>query len=1250
MAAKSEGFDMVLPLLVRRLIIETSVGLVSVDMPGGTGVAASGFDGVIVTIEASPFVPEGTSVWELSVGGGQAKAEDDYSKRVISPNSTATAEITYVEVILEPWTKARSWSNSHLDDGRWRDVLGYNLDRVHAWLDIAPATTVWLAGRLGRNMPGVQVLSEWWRETWIPSTRIPLGEQIVLAGREKAAEEFLSCVASGQSIITVRGDLRAEEYFAFVSAAVMASNEVDASMIGSRTLIVSDASSLAQLISQSQPLVILLEDAAAARNLPQHHPHQIVIVAPPGASADVDVPRIHANAVEAQLLTFGLPRDEAARLATLGRRSFLAMRRHLANTPSLLTPPWAESPDTARRRLLMLGSWDDSSAEDRRLVSQFVGTPYERVQDLANQLSSGSDIPFMSRTGDIWYIPAIEDAWELLAPSITSDDPVAFRDIYLEVLTERDPVWDLEPSVRWRAAVDGIARHFSRSLRDGLVKSIALFSVNDTSVPGTSGLSGSQWVRRLVMELLGKANADATYRLWASLTDVLPLLAEASPEAFLEGMRVGLTGTSPQHAMMFTDSVSDDFMGNSSSLHSHFLWALEILAWSPIYFDDAVDVLAQLAVIDPGGNLGSRPLRSLVGILSSWSPNTCASAERRVRAMERISLRQPSIADVLFHNLLPDGNGFQDIHPGPQFHEWKTVSQVLPEDQRRVTDAAFRLLMDSDETFESYLSMIDRVGAMSPGQRSALASRIEDLCSGLDDDEQRRHIFEKLRDLIARHREYSNAQWALPERELIDLERACNAAQPRDPIRRLAWLFTSSLVCLGDVPKRDNFAAYEAELESRRADAIREILTNGGLDEIDSLASLTSEPYLVGIALADASTTFDTELLEWLESDDAIRRGTAAGYARKRIQIGGTDTLTELLAVTSSPLAQARLLCNTPDIEIAWSKLSTLNENVAENYWREFVPFGLGPGFPFAVETAWKLMDAGRPGAALQLILQYGLKQDTIEVAEVTTSGLELLLQMGEQNELRSLDSYSLESLFELIAKRREQLGRQRVVNLEWQYFPMLGAFSDAPTLHDALVEDPAFFVEVTCLLYKPASAEGTDEDADDSAVEQRRIMATRAFEVLHSFHRCPGVGVDGILELEELRTWVTIARHGFAEADRADIGDLSIGELLAYAPDDGGGIAIPRAIREILEELRSGRIEEGLQIAIRNRRGMTSRNPLDGGQQEWSLAQQFRLQAELVDEWPRTRKVLIELAEAYEIEARRNDESAERRHRGLGW
>ena len=88
--------------------------------------------------------------------------------------------------------------------------------------------------------------------------------------------------------------------------------------------------------------------------------------------------------------------------------------------------------------------------------------------------------------------------------------------------------------------------------------------------------------------------------------------------------------------------------------------------------------------------------------------------------------------------------------------------------------------------------------------------------------------------------------------------------------------------------------------------------------------------------------------------------------------------------------------------------------------------------------------------------------------------------------------------------------------------------------------------------------------------------------------------------------------------------------------------------MRELLEEVRNDRIEKGLLTGLVNQRGVTSRGLSDGGEQEWELAESCRRRAKTSEEWPRTRKLLLRLADHYEREARSEDEEAERHRRGL--
>jgi hypothetical protein len=176
------------PRLVRRLILETTPGLVELGMPAGDGVAAGDWDGSVRTTEATAWVPDGLSVWELSVNSSpNKKADEDYSKRTDTPDGTPTADCTYVEAILRPWTARATWATGKRSDPVWRDVKVLGLDDIETWLEAAPITWAWLSEELGLSPYGLRTGLTWWRG-WAGQTNPALTPGVVLAGRTDTAK------------------------------------------------------------------------------------------------------------------------------------------------------------------------------------------------------------------------------------------------------------------------------------------------------------------------------------------------------------------------------------------------------------------------------------------------------------------------------------------------------------------------------------------------------------------------------------------------------------------------------------------------------------------------------------------------------------------------------------------------------------------------------------------------------------------------------------------------------------------------------------------------------------------------------------------------------------------------------------------------------------------------------------------------------------------------------------------------------
>ena len=156
-----------LPELIRRLILATIPELSRLDMPSGSAVWLSGWDGQFTADIGNAWVPKGSSAWELSCRGDVGtKANDDYRKRTDPPQGVPGATATFVFVTARQWSGKEQWSEARRADGKWADVRSYDASDLAAWLGEASAVAEWFGGVIGKlPSDGYTTLDEWW-ENW----------------------------------------------------------------------------------------------------------------------------------------------------------------------------------------------------------------------------------------------------------------------------------------------------------------------------------------------------------------------------------------------------------------------------------------------------------------------------------------------------------------------------------------------------------------------------------------------------------------------------------------------------------------------------------------------------------------------------------------------------------------------------------------------------------------------------------------------------------------------------------------------------------------------------------------------------------------------------------------------------------------------------------------------------------------------------------------------------------------------------
>jgi hypothetical protein len=163
------------------------------------------------------------------------------------------------------------------------------------------------------------------------------------------------------------------------------------------------------------------------------------------------------------------------------------------------------------------------------------------------------------------------------------------------------------------------------------------------------------------------ANADRSGQLWSSLSDVLPTLAEASPDRFLDAVDAGLD--SGGLSAVFDPEAEGTPFG--SPTHTGLLWSLEALAWSPHHLGSAALASARLTQLDPGGRWANRPDRSLNQVFLPWRPQTMATPDERLAVIDMLRrCAAPQVAWPFLAGLLPTPHSISETSYQPRWREW----------------------------------------------------------------------------------------------------------------------------------------------------------------------------------------------------------------------------------------------------------------------------------------------------------------------------------------------------------------------------------------------------------------------------------------------------------------------------------------------------------------------------------------------------------------------------------------------------
>ena len=468
------------------------------------------------------------------------------------------------------------------------------------------------------------------------------------------------------------------------------------------------------------------------------------------------------------------------------------------------------------------------------------------------------------------------ESWQLLGRLLFDDTVWRFKEFAVSVLREPDPALDLEPDQRFAASVYGKERLHSSRLRKGLAESLALMGTFPNALSSCVNGTIDSISRSAVKEIL----ADCNWALWASVNDVLPLLAEAAPDAFLDAVDSAIHSDSGAFNGVFAQ---EDPGAMGRTYITGVLWGLETLAWEPAYLVQACRVLADLAAIDPGGKWANRPSTSMTSILLPWLPQTCATTEKRHAAVRLVVTRQPEVGWKLLLSLLPKNHTSSS---GTHKPIWRPF---IPEDWKQgVSRSQYceDVLFYSDLALQMAGDDVGRLAVLVDGYfnlpveaRQIIRERLSSGGVQSLGEDMRFRLWQALNHLTTNHRKFADSEnWKVPDGSLEELDVIADLLRPTAPEVRHKRLFAGNDFELYE--ETDNYEEQEAKLAVRRQEAVGEIYLAGGKELLTAFIKEVGEPWRVGSALgALGQPEYDQWILPaLLKADENSLVQFAGGY------------------------------------------------------------------------------------------------------------------------------------------------------------------------------------------------------------------------------------------------------------------------------------------------------------------------------------------------------------------------------------
>lgn len=1174
---------------------------------GREGVGAAGYDGESYITEElkNDYFPTGYSVWEISNQDNiKSKANLDYEKRL----SNADTQKTYIQATFRKWNDKEKWVEEKNKDNKWKKVIALDCDDFERIFNTpqSGSARLRLLTALGKVTTGVKFIESEWNSIFSRLREKQLQPEIYLTGQTRAIADLDGFLIEKNGVKYIRNKFSSCDSKAFLYAFFIHNKGRFNSVI-----IVGNKDVLDHLINMNYSGIIIVDPilSLSGETFYRCNSSNAKILAPI-YSKDPITNEILLNSIsnvdfKKLLQKIGFSDEEARRYTTLSNGSLTYLNYFINNTLPKSSLRLCEKSYT----ILSIGSWDGNFHGDVKVLESLAKVPYSEIEiNVANM--EQDEFPFISgKERKVLSYNKI-GAWFFFAPYITPTFIDSFLKEAYNVLTNIDPKWELSSDKRFAAELYGKKAEYSTSIKKGIAETLLYMMVFADRATNSKNYLISR-IKGLLINIY--KNLD-TWQKWASVDPILPILAEADPDMFLEYLERTIADKQQLFVELFTDDRDAFPLGGCK--HTGLLWGLELTLCLPQFSKRSADILMELALIDPGGTWSNRPKNSLTRIFLYWLPQIPLKIEDRLSILKSLYKKHADTAISILKSIINTSSSGEIYYP-------KITKYELWKDNKNDTSlyyselCNFYLEVASDQP-KGIVFLLENLGF-----HRSLQFNLYELLNKIDisdwNDSDRLKLWEKVRDDIWAYNQFEgNPNWQITPQGKETLRALYDKFKPKDKILLYSKYFEQELRLseYDDVPK--DFKEREIYNRNFQKNALKRFLEEFGLDKLLTLVESSEDTYAIVRALEDIKDLdpiFDF-IPMCLNSDNLNLINFAQLLLYHIYNVKQQFILSYISKSTFDDITKSKILASLPygkDIKILLDQSSNI---IREKYWANLSLVSIDHNSEYIEEIASELLVADRIKDLIKILW---LSNKTFKIKFLC----EVLVKAREEKYYEFIIShyYELIVIFKKIYSHADirNVDKNLMIRLEISYFGLFNGHNDIEPLFliDNIFSNPQFYIDLVKGAYK-------NDKMEEQSVKDPNL-AEMSYRILYEIRTIPGK-CEKTFDKNVYREWVyEIVKLSKAQGYFVGV-KCALPQLLVHTPtDETDGIWPHRVLREILEELKDPDFELNLAIAKMNARGVRA----GSFKQEQNEAKHYREQASsLVITFPRTSIILNKIAD----------------------